>query len=303
MHAWEAIDKTLTYIEEHLTEEIRTETLADAACLSPFYFQRLFKRLVRKPVQEYIKLRRLAKAINALNNPKLRILDVALEYGFSSHGNFSRAFKEIYQMTPEEYKRDLPLLNTFNRPEISAHYVLVDENVPLIVGNMVIEIQKKLLKEPEVYFGLEAEVNIANQIPVGESTGIDIPGQLWRAFQSQKNEIADSINGDVEMAMSHMANLEKGTFLYFVGGLATSTNRSVSDDIVKQILPAGEYVVCRIEAESFEELVTTALNQANKYLFETWLSNHEIETHPFSAEKYYKENPEMNCMEIWVLRL
>lgn len=301
MYAWESIEKTLTYIEENLLEEIQTETLANIASLSPFYFQRLFKRLVRKPVQEYIKLRRLAKAINELKNTKQRILDVALGYGFSSHANFTRAFKEIYQMTPEEYRKNLPMLNTFDKPEISANYVLIDENAPLIVGNIVLEIQKRSLKESEIYLGFEAEINISSQIPVGESTGIDVPGQLWQEFRSKKNIIADSLYSDVEMGMSHTANLDKGTFIYFAGGLVNSTNISTNDGMVKQILPAGEYIVCRIEAESFEELVTTALNQANKYLFETWLKKHELVTQPFSAEKYYKENAGINCMEIWVI--
>lgn len=301
MYAWESIEKTLTYIEENLLEEIQTETLANIASLSPFYFQRLFKRLVRKPVQEYIKLRRLAKAINELKNTKQRILDVALGYGFSSHANFTRAFKEIYQMTPEEYRKNLPMLNTFDKPEISANYVLIDENAPLIVGNIVLEIQKRSLKESEIYLGFEAEIYISSQIPVGESTGIDVPGQLWQEFRSKKNIIADSLYSDVEMGMSHTANLDKGTFIYFAGGLVNSTNISTNDGMVKQILPAGEYIVCRIEAESFEELVTTALNQANKYLFETCLKKHELVTQPFSAEKYYKENAGINCMEIWVI--
>ena len=52
MHAWEAIEQSLDFIEEHLAEEISTEELANIACLSSFYFQRLFKRLVSKPVQE-----------------------------------------------------------------------------------------------------------------------------------------------------------------------------------------------------------------------------------------------------------
>ena len=82
MYAWEAIEQSLTFIEEHLTEEIYTEELANIAGLSPFYFQRLFKRLVNKPVQEYVKLRRLAKVIENLGNTKQRILDVALDYGF-----------------------------------------------------------------------------------------------------------------------------------------------------------------------------------------------------------------------------
>ncbi len=80
MHAWEAIEQSLGFIEEHLAEEISTEELATTACLSPFYFQRLFKRLVSKPVQEYVKLRRLAKAIGNLKDTDRRILDIAMVF-------------------------------------------------------------------------------------------------------------------------------------------------------------------------------------------------------------------------------
>ena len=48
MHAWEAIQKTLDHMEAHIKEDINAETLSDIAGLSPFYFQRLFKRLVNK---------------------------------------------------------------------------------------------------------------------------------------------------------------------------------------------------------------------------------------------------------------
>ena len=77
MHAWEAIEQSLTFIEEHLAEEISTEELANTVGLSPFYFQRLFKRLVNKPVQEYVKLRRLAPEIENLKTTEQKILDVA----------------------------------------------------------------------------------------------------------------------------------------------------------------------------------------------------------------------------------
>ncbi len=164
MHAWEAIEQSLAFIEEHLTKEISTEELANTAGLSPFYFQRLFKRLVNKPVQEYVKLRRLAKAVESLSNTERRILDVALDYGFSSHANFTRVFKETYGITPEEYRKDLPMLNTFDRPEVSMNNVLVDEGIPLVVGNIVLEIQRKILKKPEIYLGLETQVRISRQI-------------------------------------------------------------------------------------------------------------------------------------------
>lgn len=88
MHVWEAIQKTLDYIEEHIGEDIKIEVLADTAALSLFYYQRLFSRLVKRPVREYIKLRRLARASEVLENKNNRILDIALHYGFGSHETY-----------------------------------------------------------------------------------------------------------------------------------------------------------------------------------------------------------------------
>ena len=155
MYAYENIEMSLNYIEQHLSEKIETEKLAKIACLSTFYYQRLFKRLVKKSVQEYIKLRRLAMVITKLNSSKKRILDIALKYGFSDHANFTRAFKEVYHITPDEYRKSVSMLNTFDKPEFSLRYIMIDENVPLIVGNIVLEIQKKILKKEEMYFGFE----------------------------------------------------------------------------------------------------------------------------------------------------
>ena len=116
MHAWEAIDGVLDFMEEHLREEMNTEALAQSAGLSPFYFQRLFKRLTGRPVLEYVKMRRLALAASALEDREKRILDIAVDYGFSSHASFTRAFKEAYGISPEKYRKDRPMLNTCEKP-------------------------------------------------------------------------------------------------------------------------------------------------------------------------------------------
>lgn len=312
MHAWEAIQQSVDYIEEHLKEEIQTEMLAKQVSLSTFYFQRLFKRLVNKPVQEYIKLRRLARVIEEFKHKNQKILDVALDYGFSSHAHFTRTFKDTYGITPEEYKYTKPLLNTFVKPEIYIKYITIDEGVPLIVNNIVLEIQRKKLLQAENYLGLAAEVNISTQIPAGESTGIDVPGQLWNKFHKEKEVLSEYIDPSIELGMSYMADMEKGVFTYFAGGLSKNLWENISNHkgieikassgeyFVSQELLKGDYIVCRIEAENFEKLVTEALYKANKYLFETWLPNHQITTKPFSAEKYFIDSDCGNYMEIWV---
>lgn len=192
------------------------------------------------------------------------------------------------------------MLNTFDKPEVSMKYVLVDEGVPLVAGNIVLEIQRKVLAEPEVYLGLETEVRISGQIPVGESTGVDVPGQLWKRYHRMKTSMSANINTNIEMGMSHTQDAAQGLFTYFAGGLAQNIPYHQQEDFVKRELPAGEYIVCRIEAENFEDLVTDALNQGGKYLFGTWLPHHNLTTEPFSAEKYYRDLKDMACMEIWV---
>ena len=159
------------------------------------------------------------------------------------------------------------MLNTFARPEVSMNYVLVDEGVPLVAGNIVLEIQRRTLEKPEIYLGLETEVRISEQMPAGESTGVDVPGQLWKRYHMEKVSIAANLNTAVEMGMSHGEDTVQNLFTYFAGGLVQNIPDRLQDGFVKRELPAGEYIVCRVEAENFEDLVTVALDQASKYLF------------------------------------
>ncbi len=299
MHAWEAIQKSLDYIEIHTTEEITTETLADIAGLSPYYFQRLFKRLVKRTVFEYIRLRRLAQSLEALKSNK-RITDVAIEYGFSSHANFTRAFKEAFHITPDEYRAKSIPLNQVNKPDLQLNYILVDENVPLIADGIVMEITRKQLIDPETYHGITAQVLLSNQIPVGEATGIDTPFILWERFHQMKPKIKGIIPDGIELGASMMGDMENGTFTYFAGA-SVSGEVQATDGMAVWELPAAEYIVCSIEAETFTELVTSALDKAITYLFGTWLPGRRLTIQPFSAEKYYQVTSDGINMEIWVI--
>ncbi len=294
MHAWEAIQKTLDYIEEHIGEEIEIEKLAETAALSLFYYQRLFGRLVKKSVREYIKLRRLARALKVLHNKDLRILDIALDYGFGSHETFTRAFKEAYSMTPEQYRENPVSLNHFDKPDLLLGYTMIDEGVPLISEGLVLEMNRKIITEPINFMGVFDYVPIAGQIPVGESTGVDMPGEIWGRFHKEKDRI-DRIPNGREVGVAYMGDAPEGSFTYFVGAEVAS---GVTDEQF-QIwqLPAREYIICGFEASNFEELVTVALDKALRYSG-LWLEKHNLVMDSFVPELYYSSTPETTYMEL-----
>ncbi len=297
MHAWEQIQITVNYIEEHLSEEIQIENLARLASLSQFYYQRLFSRLVRRPVNEYIKLRRLAKASEALIEKNKRVLDIALDSGFSSHETFTRAFKNAFGMTPEEYRSNPVRLNNFVKPELTLNYVLVDENVPLIVDGIVLEIKRIKITEPQDFLGLTLEEPV-NQIPGGGGTGVDNLGKLWDDFHELKASISALKAAGDELGVTYPGTKE-GYYRYFAGAEAVSGQQV--QGVFSWQLPVGEYIVCAFEAEDFEHLVTDAVYKAHRYLFETWLPNHKLIVNPFAVERYPGHSPDTTSMEIWVL--
>lgn len=301
MYAWESIQTVLEYIEDTIAQSHSPEELAKVAALSPFYFQRLFTRLVKRPVNEYVKLRRLARACETLQDKSRRILDIAIEYGFNSHEQFTKTFKSAFGITPEEYRNNPVHLSQITKPELLLNYTLVDENVPLITENIVIEMSRRTVYIPESYIGLSDQLSIA-QASFGETTSISSPGQLWDSFHRKKEGMSCFLADGMELGASMMGEAMDGKFIYFAGALA-KTNAPVPDGFTAWELPAADYVVCRFEAESVSELITSALDKAFKYLFETWLPKNNLATKPFSAEKYGGMADGAACMELWVIPL
>ncbi len=291
MKAWESIQDTLKWIEENLSETVEIEKLADTAHLSPFYYQRLFSRLIGKPVMEYTKLRRLAKAADYLAKNHIRIIDAAFNFGFENHETFTRAFKDAYGNTPEEYRASPRPLSHFLMPDLSLNYYLVDENVPLAADGIILEIRRFQQDAPRLFTGLTV------QNPIADTPGIDFLSELWTRFHNQKHTIKNLLPNGNELGASYAGEAE-GSFTYFAG--AETGDNTIQQDFTNWILPAGEYAVCSFEAENFYLLTTNALNKARDYMFGVWLPNHKLTTEPFMAELYFDTTPEASTMEIWL---
>ena len=109
------IQNAINYIEEHLTEEINYDKVAEEAACSSFYFQRSFGVLCDISLGEYIRNRRLTLAGNELNVSDIKVIDIALKYGYESPESFTRAFSKFHGITPSEAKKNGSKLKSFSR--------------------------------------------------------------------------------------------------------------------------------------------------------------------------------------------
>ena len=110
MYEWQRqiqkmIDVIDLYIKKNDSESLSLGHLSKESGYSEFYISKKFKEISGMQFRDYLRYRRLAFTLKELRDTESRILDVALQYGFSSHEAFTRSFKEAYGITPSEYRR------------------------------------------------------------------------------------------------------------------------------------------------------------------------------------------------------
>ena len=94
----------LEYIDNHYTEDLTLEDMADVIGFSKYHFSRLFKQYTNFTFCDYLKHRRIQAAEMLLEQPEYSITEVALQAGFPSISTFNRIFKEYKNCTPTEYR-------------------------------------------------------------------------------------------------------------------------------------------------------------------------------------------------------
>lgn len=98
------IEAATTYINEHLTEEISLDSLADMVSLSPYYFIRLFKKQIGLTPHDYIITARINHAKFLLKTTDISIKEICFSTGFLSESSFCSTFKKREKLTPSEFR-------------------------------------------------------------------------------------------------------------------------------------------------------------------------------------------------------
>jgi len=109
---FKSLQHILNYIDEHFTEKLYLDELAEKAGMSPNYFSSFFKKISGISLWDYISNKRINMAVQLLRENGLgkNILEIATLCGFNNTTHFNKMFKRITGMTPTEYKKNTYLM-------------------------------------------------------------------------------------------------------------------------------------------------------------------------------------------------
>ena len=107
-----SIRTAIDYMEEHLTDNISAQDVADQVYLSPFFLQRGFSLVTGYGIGEYMRSRRLYQAAVDLRKTEDKVIDIAFRYGYETSESFTKAFSRFHGATPSQVRNGAEV-NTF----------------------------------------------------------------------------------------------------------------------------------------------------------------------------------------------
>lgn len=263
----------------HFGNEISLADVAQACGLSKFHLVRAFGIYAGRSVMRYVRARRLSEAAKRLAIESSGILDVALGAGYNSHEAFTRAFKEQFGITPDQFRRN-PSFETIQIVE------------PIKMDNSKKDTSTDL-SEPRLVDG-DAMVIVGLKRRYDDETSTQMPSQ-WQAFQEHIGNI-DNQKGNV--AFGVLCNSDDDGNIDYITGVEVSEYPEATKELDGIRIAAQTYSVFRHEGHVAE------IGRTWKSIFADWLP--EADYKPVDApqlERYgegFNTKTGIGDIEIWI---
>ncbi|MCI9264571.1 MAG: AraC family transcriptional regulator [Oscillospiraceae bacterium] len=248
----EKLNKTISYIEAHLAEEISYDELAHIACCSTYHFQRMFGYMAGIPLSEYIRRRRMSLAAAELQGGREKIIDIGMKYGYSSPTAFNRAFQSVHGIAPSMEKGEGAPVKAY--PPISfkitvkgveeMNYRTEEKAAFRIVGishPLDKEIEKNFAAVPQMWQSAAANGTLERLLPLMTGQPMGVLGvsacndkEEWRYF------IAVSSSSHMEEPLEEYV-VPACTWAIFSGADSGISIQELEQRIITEWLPTSGY--------------------------------------------------------------
>lgn len=279
------ISKAIDYIEEHITEPTDYARAAKEACSSPFNFQRVFSLLCGYTLGDYVRMRRLTLAGEALLSTDAKVIDVALKYGYDSPESFSRAFTRFHGVSPSAVRKGAAI-RSFSRICVKL----------ILTGGSIMEYRIEKKQAAKIICRRREFTK-----PGDDYTNREIP-EFWNecgrdgSIQKLCGYIKDSAQFKGLLGVCFSTEMTDSGFPYGIGAEYDGESDPQDFEIVE--IPAYTYAVFTMRGkmpdafrETYRKICTEFFPQSG-YEYGNGV---EIEAYP-SADV---QNPDYTC-EIWI---
>lgn len=241
----------VNYIEEHIDDNITLEELADTVGYSKYHLHRMFTSLVGFSVHQYVIRRKLTESAKKLLFSELPILEIALNAGYESQQAYTLAFKRLYKMTPQVFRRKHEFKPIQLKFDMSG-------NLTNLKGDRIMDIQ--LIDREEMYFvGFKGNTK----------RGFFIIPRLWKKLHKEKNNIANRVCSDFVIGINDYTSDYKyeedhPTFEYYAA-VEVTQSEEISLKMNAITLPAGRYAVFTYQGKSKD-----TIQPVMDYIYKEW---------------------------------
>lgn len=220
----------LKYIEENLANDIDFKEVARCAFCSEYHFKRMFSFLAGISLSEYIRRRRLTLAAFELKGSSLKVIDIAVKYGYNSSDSFARAFQSLHGITPSEARNNGHSLKAF--PPMTFQLSIKGGN------EMIYRIEEK-----EAF----RIIGIKKRVPI-QFTGVNPEiAAMWKSLDGETiNNLKNLSNVEPMGLLSASTNFsegrmeEKGELDHYIG---VATTKECPDNLTQLDVPASTWAV------------------------------------------------------------
>lgn len=144
------INELIRFIQENLEHKLTLEMLANVAGYSPFHIHRIFRAYVGETMGNFIQRLRMGKAVEVLMNSAQPVTEIALLSGYQTPAAFTKAFKQLFHVTPSLVRQTgispvIPINPLINVPELWR--IIMKAEIKDLPAKKVITVTRKGLVE------------------------------------------------------------------------------------------------------------------------------------------------------------
>ena len=251
----EAVQKMQDYIAANLDKNITMADLARVSQYSPWYSYRLFVIQLNMTPAVYIRRLKLSKSALRLRDEKVKIIDIAFDFGFESVDGYQRAFYKEFGCNPYEYSVCPTPIYLFK--PYGVKYASRKEKKEM---SEVKSVFVQVIEKPERNVIIKRGKTAKHYFEYCEEVGCDV----WGLLCSIK-----SISGEPVCLWLPQEYILTGTSEYVQGvEVATDYSGKIPDDFDTIKLPQCKYLMFRSEPfaeENFEDAIREIWNAIEKY--------------------------------------